>query len=172
MRTLSVSSLSNQPFRTEGQWTRTYLANKYHHVLSFAFLSMHIWRIKRFGAAGPVKNKLCATKTLLDIWVIDQCPVQHFPPVSAHVSMCIFVSYRRVSRLVRTWSRVKGSAVGCFTSTVSVRHSNPTRSCCVRSAAQVSCYLSKKWPFLCTRSLLDCDTMSTIWHMIVIFVLW
>lgn len=102
----------------------------------------------RFPLHAYLENKTfwgCwSSKTLLDIKVIDQCPVQHFPPVSAHVLMCIFVSYRRVSRLVRTWSRVKGSAVGCFTSTVSVRHSNPTRSCCVRSAAQVSCYLAKK----------------------------
>lgn len=45
--------------------------------------------------------------------------------------------YRRVSRLVRTWCPVKASVVGCFTSTVWVCHSNPTKSCFVKSAAQV-----------------------------------
>lgn len=53
---------------------------------------------------------------------------------------CVF-SYRCVSRLVKTWCPVKASVVGCFISSVWVCHSNLTRSCFVRSAAQVrSCH--------------------------------
>lgn len=59
------------------------------------------------------------------------------------MSQSVCFSCRCVSRLVRTQLPVRVSAVGCFTSTVWVRQSNLTRSCCVRSAAQVSLYSHK-----------------------------